>query len=347
MTARVAMCCGVGGVGKTTLAAALAVGHAQAGQRVVVVTIDPARRLAQALGTALGDVPSRVELPDARGTLDALMLDAGAAFDRAVARLAPDPAAADALLANRYYRAVSRGLAGTQEYMALVELHRLAEDGRWDLVVVDTPPAQDALDFFAAPERLSTVLSRSVAGALGRSWLGGAPARVLGRLIGGSVVGDLLAFFRLVGPVADGFRRHSAAAGALLRSDRARTWLVVDVRSPHRAGADAFHAALREIGPPFAGYLCNRVARDPGVDLARPAPPAPPGADPGGWQRAVDGLWQAARDEAASAAQHQRTLAELARDAPVWAVPELPQDEPGVAGLAALAAWLPPARPAA
>ena len=142
---RVVVCCGVGGVGKTTTSAALGLRLATRGARVCVLTIDPARRLADALGVQLGHEPSPVSL-EAEGTLHALMLDRKATWDGMIRRFAPDKDTAESLLANRYYRAVSTRLGGSQEYMAMEKLYELVESGTWDVVVVDTPPTQHALD---------------------------------------------------------------------------------------------------------------------------------------------------------------------------------------------------------
>src|ERR687897_841030 len=161
---KIIICCGAGGVGKTTTSAAIAVRAAEAGRKVVVLTIDPARRLAQSLGLGeLDNTPRPVAKIDAAagGSLDAMMLDMKRTFDDVViAHSTPEKAAA--ILANPFYEALSSSFSGTQEYMAmekLGQLHAMAEDdGRWDLIVVDTPPARSALDFLDAPEHLSTLL---------------------------------------------------------------------------------------------------------------------------------------------------------------------------------------------
>jgi anion-transporting ArsA/GET3 family ATPase len=343
VTAEVHLVCGVGGVGKTTLSAALGLAEARAGRRVVVITVDPARRLAEALGVALGGAPTPVPVGD--GRLHALMLDPGAVFDRALLELAPDPRDARALLENRDYRAVSRRLAGAPEYVALVELHRLVEDGRWDVVVVDTPPAEDALDLFRAPERLRRVFGRSVLWALLQpgtrlaELLTRAGAATLARLIGGSVVDDIAAFFGLLAGTTEGFRAHAEAITALFRSDRARTWLVVDARAPDRGGAPAFRAALAELGPPFAGFLVNRVVEDPGP-IEVPRPPCPPDLPLDPWTAAIDALVEAARGRAVEAAEHRDLVARLAREAPAFPIPELPPDADPDQALSALAGSL-------
>src|SRR5690606_35772412 len=153
---RIIVCCGSGGVGKTTTSAALAIRAAERGRRTVVLTIDPARRLAQALGMeALGNEPGRVA--GARGELYAMMLDMRRTFDEMVYAHA-DPERAEAIIANPFYQTISSSFSGTQEYMAMEKLGQLASTGEWDLIVVDTPPSRSALDFLDAPQRMSTFL---------------------------------------------------------------------------------------------------------------------------------------------------------------------------------------------
>jgi anion-transporting ArsA/GET3 family ATPase len=160
--AHVLVTTGAGGVGKTTAAAALGLAAAREGRRTLVLTIDPARRLAQAMGiTGIGDEPSRVELPDhladpdGDGQLWAMMLDMQTTFDRLIDRHATSRARAEAIKTNRIYRTLSSTLSGTQEYMAMERLHELHESGEWDLLVVDTPPTRSALDFLDAPRRMT------------------------------------------------------------------------------------------------------------------------------------------------------------------------------------------------
>ena len=154
-TAEVLVCCGSGGVGKTTMAAVLGLEAARRGRRAVVITIDPAKRLADALGVpgGLGNEPVRLPV-QGPGELWALMLDPAATFDGLVAANAATPEQADRILANGFYRNVAERFSGTQEYMAAEKLHQLHNDPRFDLVVVDTPPTRNALDFLDAPERL-------------------------------------------------------------------------------------------------------------------------------------------------------------------------------------------------
>ncbi|HEX8769351.1 MAG TPA: ArsA-related P-loop ATPase, partial [Acidimicrobiales bacterium] len=160
----VVVCCGPGGVGKTTTAAVVALEGAMRGRRSVVVTIDPARRLADALG--LGSLSDEPRLIDSKGRwggeLWALMLDTKSTFDTLVTKYAARPEQAESILSNRFYRNISSALSGTQEYMAMEKLFELHDQNRFDLIVVDTPPTRNALDFIDAPRRLTRFLDNRV-----------------------------------------------------------------------------------------------------------------------------------------------------------------------------------------
>src|SRR5512134_2338079 len=159
----ICICAGSGGVGKTTTSAALAAGLAARGKKVAVLTIDPAKRLADSLGLEeLGNEPKRVDPRlfeaagvEMRGELCAMMLDAKATFDELVRKHAPDAETRDRILENRIYRQLSAALAGSQEYMAMEKLFEIHHDGDYDFLVLDTPPSRDALDFLDAPKRLT------------------------------------------------------------------------------------------------------------------------------------------------------------------------------------------------
>lgn len=313
---RVVICAGSGGVGKTTTSAAIAMGLAARGARVCVVTIDPARRLADALGIEqLGSEPHRVDAARLaghgiaiEGQLWAMMLDPKRTFDELIARLAPDAATRDEILANRIYRELSGAVAGSQEFTAVVKLYDLDRSGRFDVIVLDTPPSRNALDFLDAPDRLTGFLEgRALRVLLAPS---GLAARVvgrgtsvvfgvLGRLTGVDLMSELKVFFAALSTVLDGFRERAAAVKALLADD-ATTFLIVT--SPERepvAEAIFFGDKLREAGMPFGGLVVNRV---------HPLADAEPDAD-----EDVPGL------DAALARKARRTLAELraiaARDA--------------------------------
>ena len=245
----VVVCVGPGGVGKTTTAAALALRGANDGRRACVVTIDPARRLADALGTRhVGNEPHRVGPPaGARGwpgELWAVMLDAQSTFDHLVGRYATSETQANAILSNPVYRNISAALSGTQEYMAVEKLYELQESGRWDLIVVDTPPARHALDFMEAPRHLIRLLDNRVfrllmaptrAGLRAIEFGGQLLLRTVAKVAGGQVVADTVEFFAEFEGMEDGFRARAARADELLHSERTEFALVC---SPRRDTVD-------------------------------------------------------------------------------------------------------------
>ncbi len=240
--ADVVVCCGSGGVGKTTTAAVIGMDAAVAGRRAVVVTIDPARRLADALGLpdGLAAEPQRIELPDASGELWAMMLDTSATFDALVRRNATSAEQADRILANTFYRNISGSLSGTQEYMAAETLHQLHADSRFDLVVVDTPPSRNALDFLDASGVLARFLDHRLFKLLmlparrGMRVVNAATQpllRTIGKVVGSDVLADAVAFFQAFAGMEGGFRERAESVIGLLRSDATR---YVVVASPHR-----------------------------------------------------------------------------------------------------------------
>ncbi len=240
--ATVIVCCGSGGVGKTTTAAAIGLDAAAAGRRVVVVTIDPARRLADALGLVdgLAASPQRIGLPDdVSGQMWAMMLDAEATFDDLVRREAGDAEQVERILSNRFYRNIAGALSGTQEYMASEMLHQLHVDERFDLVVVDTPPSRNALDFLEAPGVLARFLDHRVFKLMmlptkgGLRLIGTATQpllRAIGKVVGSDVLADSVAFFQAFAGMEAGFRERAAAVVALIR---AHDTSFVIVTSPH------------------------------------------------------------------------------------------------------------------
>lgn len=276
---RVIICAGSGGVGKTTTSAALAMGLAARGQRVAVVTIDPARRLADALGLEdLGNEPRRVDPArfaghglDVAGELWAMMLDAKRTFDELIERLAPDERARDEILANRIYRELSGAVGGTQEFTAIAKLYDLDRSGEFDVLVLDTPPSRNALDFLDAPDRLTSFFEgRALKVFLAPT---GLAAKVMGRgtsvvftvlrrVTGVDLLRDLSVFFQALGGLLDGFRERAAGVKALL-ADPATTFLIVT--SPARepaAEAAFFRGKLRDAGMPFGGLIVNRMHVD-------------------------------------------------------------------------------------
>jgi anion-transporting ArsA/GET3 family ATPase len=273
---RVVVCAGSGGVGKTTTSAAIAMGLAARGARVCVVTIDPARRLADALGIEqLGSEPRRVD--DERfaghgivieGELWAMMLDPKRTFDELIAKLAPDAKTRDEILANRIYRELSGAVAGSQEFTAVAKLYDLDRSGQFDVIVLDTPPSRNALDFLDAPDRLTGFLEgRALRLFLAPS---GLAAKVVGRgtsvvfgvlrrVTGVDLMNDLSVFFAALSTVLDGFRERAAGVKALL-ADGATAFLIVT--SPEREPVEEaifFRGKLREAAMPFGGLVVNRV----------------------------------------------------------------------------------------
>jgi anion-transporting ArsA/GET3 family ATPase len=273
------VCCGSGGVGKTTTSAALALRAAERGRKVVVLTIDPARRLAQSMGIeTLDNTPRPVPGLDSTtstGSLDAMMLDMKRTFDDVV-RAQASPEKAEQILANPFYVAVSSSFAGTQEYMAMEKLGQLDADarrsGRWDLIVVDTPPSRSALDFLDAPERLSSFLDGRFIKLLVTPARG--PARLmtaglgivtnaLTRIIGAQVLGDMRAFVAAFDTLFGGFRARAQRTFELLQ-DRRTAFLVVAAPEPDALREAAYFVErLREEQMPLAGLVINRATSEP------------------------------------------------------------------------------------
>ena len=274
--AQILVCCGSGGVGKTTTAAALALRAAERGRRTVVLTIDPARRLAQSMGLSqLDNTPRRVAGVDESlgGSLDAMMLDMKRTFDEIVTTHA-EPAKADAILANPFYQALSSSFAGTQEYMAMEKLGQLQATGAYDLVVVDTPPTRSALDFLDAPQRMTAFLDGRMikilmapAKAGGKAYLKVVSAGfnvftgVLTKIIGASVLQDVSQFVAALETMFGGFRERAQATYDLLKAPG--TAFVV-VAAPERDAlreAAYFVERLAAEQMPLAGLVVNRVHR--------------------------------------------------------------------------------------
>jgi anion-transporting ArsA/GET3 family ATPase len=269
---RIVVCCGSGGVGKTTTSAALALRAAEQGRHVVVLTIDPARRLAQSLGlTELDNTPRRVKDIGNGGELHAMQLDMKRTFDEVVlAHTTPDKAAE--IFANPFYQSLSNSFAGTQEYMAMEKLGQLAGQGEWDLIVVDTPPSRSALDFLDAPQRLGHFLDgrmirmlaapAKVGGRVGLKVVSagiGMFARVLTRIIGTQVLADMSAFVGAMDTLFGGFRERAQATYDLL-SRPGTAFVVVAAPEPDALReASYFVERLAAEGMPLAGLVVNRV----------------------------------------------------------------------------------------
>jgi anion-transporting ArsA/GET3 family ATPase len=338
------VCAGSGGVGKTTTAAALAMGMAERGLKVAVVTIDPAKRLADSLGLEeLGNEPMLVDPErfsshgvEMKGELWALMLDSKGTFDALIERLAPDRATAEEVLSNRIYKQLSSSVAGSQEFTAIAKLYELDQDGDYDLLVLDTPPSRNALDFLDAPGRLTRFFQgRAIHMFLRPAGLGG---RLLGRgtgvvfsllerLTGVDMLHDLSVFFRALGGMIDGFTERARRVGLLL-SDPGTTFLIVAApRHDPVEEAIFFHRKLRDADMPFGGLVINRLH----VALGDGAPPA--GLDDDLARRvetAAHELTALAERDAANVAHLQSELG----GPPTIVVPELDGDVHDVEGLA-------------
>jgi anion-transporting ArsA/GET3 family ATPase len=334
---RVLVLCGAGGVGKTTTAAALGVAAARAGRSVLVLTIDPARRLAEAMGLPeSGPEPTPVtperlfgDGPRGPGRLDVWMLDPRLVFERMVHRLAPSPEAARTIIEHRVYLHISEMVAGVQEYAAAEALDGFLAEDRYELIVLDTPPSRHALDFLEAPGRLLRFLDERIISLFGpeetsrggRLWQGAQAlvGRVLDGVFGAGFTREMRGFVGAFSGLFGGIRMHTERLRARLASPDAAFLLVTSPESAALREAAFFRDTLVERGLPFAGYVLNRSwARDDAL--------APPeallehvGEDPHA-EHAVAGLARLAAVEHARAESHRALLARLTEQLPPGAV---------------------------
>ncbi|MFF4658098.1 ArsA family ATPase [Streptomyces sp. NPDC001381] len=269
---RIVVCCGSGGVGKTTTAAALGLRAAERGRKVVVLTIDPARRLAQSMGIdSLDNTPRRVKGVEGDGELHAMMLDMKRTFDEIVEGHA-DPGRAAAILANPFYQSLSAGFAGTQEYMAMEKLGQLRARDEWDLIVVDTPPSRSALDFLDAPKRLGSFLDgklirvllapAKVGGRAGMKFLNVGMSMMtgaLGKLLGGQLLKDVQTFVAAMDSMFGGFRTRADATYKLLQAPGTAFLVVAAPERDALREAAYFVERLAAEDMPLAGLVLNRV----------------------------------------------------------------------------------------
>jgi anion-transporting ArsA/GET3 family ATPase len=332
---RIFVCAGSGGVGKTTTAAAVALEAARRGRRACVVTIDPARRLGDALGIAeLTNDPKQVE-GEWTGELWALMLDTKSTFDHVVGTNASSPQQAEAIYNNRFYRNISAALSGTQEYMAMEKLHQLYSEDRFDLVVVDTPPTRHALDFLHAPARLTRLLDNRIFRLLMRPTRAGLRAvnvatqlflRTISKVVGSEVVTDAVAFFEAFEGMEQGFRDRAQEVLVLLSAE-VTGWVLVT--TPRREAVDEalyFAERLEESKISVDAVVVNRM-----YPVFAPVA-LPDGADvPGPLQALVRNLDDLSRVAAAEEAQ-VAVLTDRVR-APVVRVPYLETDVHDIEGL--------------
>ncbi len=280
---RIIVCCGSGGVGKTTTAAALGLRAAERGRHVVVLTVDPARRLAQSMDlSSLDNTPRPVPLPDTAdgGTLHAMMLDMKRTFDEIVEAHA-EPDRAEQILANPFYQSLSSSFAGTQEYMAMEKLGQLRRTEQWDLIVVDTPPSRSALDFLDAPQRLSRFLDGRLIKLLtaptrvgGRAYLKvvnvgfGVITGIVTKVLGAQVLRDVQTFVSAFDTMFGGFRERADDTYRLLQTP-GTAFLVVATPEPDALReASYFVERLSEDRMPLAGLILNRVHGTPAPRLS-------------------------------------------------------------------------------
>ncbi|MBV9057906.1 MAG: ArsA family ATPase [Pseudonocardiales bacterium] len=340
-TTRVVVCCGAGGVGKTTTAAALALRAAEQGRSVVVLTIDPARRLAQSMGLReLTNNPRRVmptaQIDLAGGALHAMMLDMRRTFDEMVqAHASPERAAQ--IMANPFYQAISSSFSGTQEYMAMEKLGQLVSADQWDLIVVDTPPSRSALDFLDAPQRLSSFLDGRMirllsaparAGSWGVRRLVGASfglfSRAISTILGGQMLADASAFVQALDTMFGGFRERATATYELLRAPGTAFVVVATPEADAVREAAYFVDRLAIESMPLAGLVLNRTHP---VLADLPAARAETAAET--LQRSGNAPLAAAvlrlhADRVALAARERRLLARFCRAHPAVAVVTVP-----------------------
>jgi anion-transporting ArsA/GET3 family ATPase len=265
---RVIVCCGSGGVGKTTTAAAIALEGARQGRRTCVVTIDPARRLADALGLgSLTNTPSRVDGPW-RGELWAVMLDTRSTFDAAVTRYARDQAQSEAIQQSRLYRDLCDALSGTHEYMAVEKLYQLDQEGNFDLIVVDTPPARRAADFLSAPHYLTRLLDNPAFRMLvmpSRFYVRAfavatrAPLMAAAKIVGAEMVVDIVAFLRAFEGMEAGIRTRAKRVLELFTEPSTAFVLVVAPREDAIDEGQSFAARLDKSHIPVQALIVNRL----------------------------------------------------------------------------------------
>jgi anion-transporting ArsA/GET3 family ATPase len=339
---RILVCCGAGGVGKTTTAAALALAGARAGRRVLVLTIDPSRRLAETLGVSRNP-PVPVALPADRqqaagivapGALDAWMLDPKLVADDAVRRLVKTPEEADRILSNRIYQQVSSMVAGMHEYTAMEALHRLVHEGKYDLVVLDTPPSRNALDFLDAPRRLGRLLEGRVfraflpeKGSLVARAASAIIERILSAVFGEEFASELTLFMTTFSGIFSSLNVDVGTMREFLSGPEVGFLLVSSPAPATLTEAYFFQDKTREMNLPFRGFVLNRSrARDDGRTFPTDAMiPADASADVrSGWAK-LQGM---AKQEQVVAESDRALLADLARRAGpgklAVAVPNLP-----------------------
>jgi anion-transporting ArsA/GET3 family ATPase len=358
---RIVCCVGSGGVGKTTTSAALALQAAMDGKRALVLTIDPARRLANSLGLReLGNEETRIapsHFAEARlaprGEMWAMMLDLKRTWDELVQRQARSPQQAEAILGNKLYQTLSTAMAGSLEYMAMEKVYEVYTSGRFDLIVLDTPPTSNALDFLHAADRILDVLDNNAmrivlgpmlkAGKLGFRLLA-APSslvlRTLARFTGSDFLRDLAAFMMAFEGMYEGFKERASRVKALLTSEQAGFVLVTSPNPLTTQETLFFHRALEQDGIRTAAVVVNRVQRDPrrhgGPDNVPALREALQLAQIKDQEGLAERLCETLTEQAVLADQDRREierLRETLRGVPLFTVPRLRKDVHDLAGL--------------
>lgn len=375
-TKRILVCVGSGGVGKTTTAAALALQAARRGKKTLVLTIDPAKRLANSLGLERLDHEVR-RVPDEKiagaagappapgGELWAMMLDQKRAFDEVVERYARDQATRERILGNRIYQQISSSLTGSHEYAAMAKLYEIERDReRWDFIVVDTPPTAHALDFLDAPEKLSNAIDSPAiewfvkpfksSGKFSLRWIGAGGSFILKRIakfVGSQFLEDMAQFFVEFNDVLGGFRERAKEVFDLLRRDDVGFVLVTAPEPTVVDEALWFYTRLAASGMPFAGFVVNRVipeAPDPPTtaELAERLRkrPEPAGLAPYDLARAAEALHKTYLEFGALANVDRREILRLRQVVqgrhPIAEIPFLEHDIHDISGLAELGQYL-------
>jgi len=341
-TSRIIICSGSGGVGKTTSAAVVAMEAATVGRRAVVVTIDPAKRLADALGLdGIGNTPKQIDGPWS-GELWAVMLDTKSTFDDLVTTYSAEPEQAERILANRFYKNISGALSGTQEYMAMEKLYELHNSTDFDLVVVDTPPSRNALDFLDAPKRLTRFLDHRLYRVIMAPTRGVMKAvnvaaqafvRQVSKVVGASVFEDAVTFFQAFDGMEAGFKDRAEQVLELLTSPATSYVLVASPKRDTVAEARFFAEKLGEADIPIAALIVNRMHphfTDAMPEALRERSETFAGTDLGGlYRNLADFSLVAHREE-----EHLAGLAQMVEPAPVIRVPFLRTDVHDLDGLA-------------
>ncbi len=349
---RVLVCCGAGGVGKTTVSAGLAIAAARAGRRVLVVTIDPSRRLAETLGVK-SNLSQPVSLPEESltkagitppGSLFAWVLDPQIVSDGVVRRLISNPDDAESLLANRIYRNVTAMVAGMQEYAAIEALHGFVVNDAYDLVVLDTPPSRNALRFLDAPTRARSILDSRVLsllvpeeGNLIRQFATRLFEEVLDLAFGRDARVDIQSFFKLFGRVLGHANKNQEAVQEYFRTKRVGFLLVTSPAREALSEAYYFEKKTREeLGLNLCGYILNRSTSF-ALDRALPDPSSLPAQAPAELRRALAKLMGAAETERDTARRHAELAEELrGRKESVWVLPAMPTSPTDMAELGSL-----------